>query len=58
MSEFGLVVGDACSPKYLTAKKLNLKLGEKQILKLYWQVTYLEYFDTCLKGGLFAVIYP
>jgi hypothetical protein len=29
MSELGFVVGDACSPKFLMAKKLNLKLGEK-----------------------------
>ena len=30
MSEFGFVVGDECSPKYLTARKLNLNLGEKR----------------------------
>ena len=58
MSEFGFVVGDACSPKYLMAKKLNLNLGQKQILKLYWQATYLEYFNDCLTEGLFEVIYP
>jgi len=58
MSEFGFVVGDACSPKFLMAKKLNLKLGEKQIMKLYWQATYLEYFNACLSKGLFAVIFP
>jgi hypothetical protein len=30
MSEFSFVVGDECSPKYLTARKLNLNLAEKR----------------------------
>ena len=58
MSEFGLVVGDICSPKYLTSRTLNLNLGEKRIFKFYWQDSYLDYFNTCLKEGHFSVINP
>ena len=58
MSEFGLVVGDICSPKYLTSRTLNLNLGEKRIFKFYWQVSYLEYFTTCLTKGLFVIKNP
>ena len=47
LSELGFIVGDVCSPKYLLARTLNLILGEKRVLKFYWQDSYQDYFKIC-----------
>ena len=58
MSELGFIVGDVCSPKYLLAQILNLILGEKRVLKFYWQDSYQDYFKICVRKGLIAVSNP
>ena len=47
-SDMSLIVGNKCRPKYLGARKLSLKLGEKREITFYWQKSYIEYFSTCL----------
>ena len=54
ISELGVIIGDVCSPKYLLARTLNLQLGEKRVVKFYWQDSYQDYFEICLTEGLIA----
>ena len=50
-----LIVGDRCRPKYLGARKLNVRLGERREVKFYWQESYAEYFSACLSKGFFYI---
>ena len=48
-------MGDRCRPKYLGARKLTVRLGERRQVKFYWQESYAEYFSTCLSKGFFYI---
>jgi hypothetical protein len=54
-NNMSLIVGDRCRPRYFGARKLSVRLGEKQEVQFYWQETYADYFSACLSNGLFYI---
>jgi hypothetical protein len=43
-----IIVGDKCKPKYLGARKLSLRLGEKREVQFDWQVSDADHYSACL----------
>jgi len=50
-----IIVGDKCKPKYLGARQLSLRLGEKREVQFDWQASDADHYSVCLSYGLFHV---
>jgi len=50
-----IIVGDRCKPKYLGARNLSLRLGEKREVRFDWQESDADHYSKCLLYGLFYI---